>query len=60
MGLRIVSERLRTAMSDISTKELDKLHDEIDADINRNGLYTDEELKVETEEYNETALVRPR
>ena len=39
-------------MSDISPEELERLYDEIDADIKKNGLPTDEELMAEIEKAN--------
>jgi hypothetical protein len=37
-------------MSDLSTKELEQLYDEIDAEVKKGGLPTEEELRAEEEE----------
>jgi hypothetical protein len=44
-------------VSDISVKELEQLYDEIDADIKKNGLPTEDELGAEIEELNDTAAM---
>lgn len=44
-------------MSDITPKESEELYDELDADMKKNGLPNEEELRPEIEELNKTAPV---
>ena len=41
-------------MSDISPEELERLYDEIDAEIKKNGLPSEEEFSAEVERLNKS------
>jgi len=45
----MVENEMNEISTDISAKELEQLYDEIDAEIERNGLPAEDELKAEME-----------
>ena len=45
----MVENEMNEISTDISAKELEQLYDEIDAEIERNGLSAEDELKAEIE-----------
>ncbi len=50
------SKRAKIGTSDLSAEELEQIYDQVDADIKKNGLPTEEELRAEIQKLNETAV----
>ena len=51
-------EEGKGSLSKIGPMELEQLYDEIDAEIQKSGLPSEEELRAEVEELNRTAAVK--